>query len=78
MALRKCLAIEIKGSEAEDLYQQREESLLLLSKMAELEKISAHKYKECHELLTIAMKEPVKSMQRKYAGLGVLSEDHEP
>ena len=50
----------------------------MLHKMAELENISARKYMACEELLKRATEEPMKSMQRKYAGLGVLASENQP
>ena len=64
IALQKGL-IEPTDSPTKEQIAQRKESLHLLSKMAELEKVSARKFMKCTELLKKATEEPMKSMQRK-------------
>ena len=51
----------------------RKECLQLLCRMAEAEKLSKRKFLECQERLKLAMKEPLKSMQKKYEGTDVLN-----
>ena len=72
ISLQKCIKEPLDKPTAEQMAQRRE-SLQLLSKMAESENVSARKFMKCSELLKKAAMEPMKSMQRKYAGLGVLS-----
>ena len=61
IALQKCL-MEPTDSPTKEQIDQRKESLHLLSKMAELEKVSARKFMKCTELLKKATEEPMKSM----------------
>ena len=50
LALQKCI-LEPTDIPTAEQAAQRKESLQLLSKMAELEKVSARKFMECNELL---------------------------
>lgn len=58
--------------EAKKLTQAKQLSLKLLVQMATAEAVSALQFKECQDMLSRDRLLPMKSMQKKFGGTGVL------